>query len=63
MGAAPVQPQADGPQLGKPALREEIYDMLNWWMDKGVDGFRLDVINLISKFDGLPDGRKPHHWN
>lgn len=41
-----------------PALREEIYDMLNWWMDKGVDGFRLDVINLISKFDGLPDGEK-----
>ncbi len=39
-----------------PALREELYDMLNWWMDKGVDGFRLDVINLISKFDGLPDG-------
>ena len=41
-----------------PALREEIYDMLNWWMDKGVDGFRLDVINLISKFGGLPDGEK-----
>ena len=41
-----------------PELREEVYDMLNWWMDKGVDGFRLDVINLISKFEGLPDGEE-----
>ena len=41
-----------------PELREEIYGMLNWWMQKGVDGFRLDVINLISKFDGLPDGEE-----
>lgn len=39
-----------------PELREEVYAMLNWWLSKGVDGFRLDVINLISKFDGLPDG-------
>jgi oligo-1,6-glucosidase len=39
-----------------PELRKEIYKMLNWWLKKGVDGFRLDVINLISKFDGLPDG-------
>ena len=31
-----------------PALREEIYDMLNWWMDKGVDGFRLDVIRSLT---------------
>lgn len=32
-----------------PKLRREVYDMMNWWMDKGVDGFRMDVINLISK--------------
>jgi oligo-1,6-glucosidase len=32
-----------------PTLRKEVYDMMNWWVDKGVDGFRMDVINLISK--------------
>lgn len=40
-----------------PAVREAIYDMMNWWVDRGVDGFRLDVINLISKplsADGSP---------
>ena len=39
-----------------PALREEIYKMVRWWLEKGVDGFRLDVINYISKTPGLPDG-------
>jgi oligo-1,6-glucosidase len=39
-----------------PALREEIYKMVRWWLEKGVDGFRLDVINYISKAPGLPDG-------
>lgn len=39
-----------------PALRRDVYDMLNWWLQKGVDGFRLDVINLISKTPGLPEG-------
>lgn len=38
-----------------PTLREEIYKMMNWWLDKGIDGFRMDVINFISKVDGLPD--------
>lgn len=38
-----------------PAVREEIYRMMTWWLDKGVDGFRMDVINMISKVDGLPD--------
>lgn len=38
-----------------PAVREEIYSMINWWLDKGVDGFRLDAINIISKPEGLPD--------
>lgn len=39
-------------------VREEIYDMINWWLEKGVDGFRLDVINLISKDQRFPDGKK-----
>ncbi len=30
-------------------MRNEVYDMINWWLDKGIDGFRLDVINLIGK--------------
>lgn len=32
-----------------PNMRAEIYDMMNWWYDKGIDGFRMDVINFISK--------------
>jgi len=39
-----------------PAVREEVYAMMNRWFDKGVDGFRMDVINLIDKADGLPCG-------
>jgi oligo-1,6-glucosidase len=39
-------------------VREEIYDMMRFWLDKGIDGFRMDVINLISKVPGLPDGEK-----
>ncbi|MEB1809381.1 MAG: alpha-glucosidase [Bacillaceae bacterium] len=39
-----------------PTLRGEVYDMMKWWLDKGIDGFRMDVINFISKVDGLPDG-------
>ena len=38
-----------------PQLRAEIYRMMRWWLDKGVDGFRMDVINMISKVPGLPD--------
>lgn len=38
-----------------PRLRKEVYDMMTWWLDKGIDGFRMDVINFISKVDGLPD--------
>lgn len=40
-----------------PAVRAEIYAMMNRWFDRGVDGFRMDVINLIAKADGLPDGK------
>ncbi|BDZ29702.1 alpha-glucosidase [Lactiplantibacillus sp. WILCCON 0030] len=44
-----------------PKLRQSIYDMMNWWLEKGIDGFRMDVINQISKRPGLPDGPlKPH---
>ncbi|MFZ1412231.1 MAG: alpha-glucosidase [Micropruina sp.] len=39
-----------------PAVREAIYDMMRWWVDRGVDGFRMDVINLISKTYPLVDG-------
>ena len=39
-----------------PTLRQEIYKMMKWWLDKGIDGFRMDVINFISKAPGLPDG-------
>ena len=40
-----------------PAVRSEIYAMMNRWFDRGVDGFRMDVINLIAKAEGLPDGK------
>lgn len=39
-----------------PKVREELIAMINWWLDKGVDGFRMDVINYISKEEGLPMG-------
>ncbi|WP_338471611.1 alpha-glucosidase [Niallia sp. XMNu-256] len=39
-----------------PKLRKEIYEMMKWWLDKGIDGFRMDVINFISKVPSLPDG-------
>ncbi|WP_299260409.1 alpha-glucosidase [uncultured Aquimarina sp.] len=38
-----------------PKVREEIYDAMRFWLDKGVDGFRMDVIPLISKPNGYPD--------
>jgi trehalose-6-phosphate hydrolase len=48
-------------------VRREVYDMMKFWLDKGVDGFRLDVVNLLSKDQrfldddgsvGLGDGRR-----
>jgi oligo-1,6-glucosidase len=38
-----------------PKVRAEVYDMMHWWLQKGIDGFRMDVINMISKTPGLPD--------
>ena len=42
-----------------PEVREAVYEMMRWWVDRGVDGFRMDVINLISKDVALPDGVVP----
>ncbi|BCB02843.1 glycoside hydrolase family 13 protein [Bacillus sp. KH172YL63] len=42
-----------------PSLRSEIYSMMKFWLDKGIDGFRMDVINFISKVPGLPDAPNP----
>jgi hypothetical protein len=36
-------------------VRRAVFDMMNFWLDRGCDGFRMDVINLISKVPGLPD--------
>ncbi|MBY0148413.1 alpha-glucosidase [Neobacillus niacini] len=41
-----------------PKLREAVYQMMRFWLDKGIDGFRMDVINFISKHPELPDGAK-----
>ncbi|WP_176560909.1 glycoside hydrolase family 13 protein [Mycobacterium neglectum] len=38
-----------------PEVRKAVQDIMVWWLDRGVDGFRMDVINFISKADGLPD--------
>ena len=37
-------------------MRDQVFEMMNWWCEKGIDGFRMDVISLISKPEGLPDG-------
>ena len=39
-----------------PAVRREVWDIMRFWLERGVDGFRMDVINFISKVPGLPDG-------
>jgi oligo-1,6-glucosidase len=44
-----------------PAVRHAVYDMMNWWLDRGVDGFRMDVINMLSKDTSLPDGQPTGH--
>ena len=35
-------------------VREEVYSIMRWWLDKGIDGFRIDTINMFSKVPGLP---------
>lgn len=39
-----------------PKVRQEVFDMMTWWCDKGIDGFRMDVISMISKAKEMPDG-------
>ena len=38
-----------------PDVRAAVYDMMRWWLDRGVDGFRMDVVNMLSKDLALPD--------
>ena len=40
-------------------MRNEIYKMINWWLDKGIDGFRVDAISHINKEEGLVDMDNP----
>ena len=40
-------------------VREAIYNMINWWLDKGIDGFRVDAISHIKKEEGLTDMNNP----
>nr|WP_204988061.1 alpha-glucosidase [Sporolactobacillus pectinivorans] len=42
-------------------VREEVYDIMRFWLDKGIDGFRMDVISLISKKPDYPDGQVINH--
>lgn len=39
-----------------PTVRKAVFDMMNWWCQKGIDGFRMDVISMISKTEEMPDG-------
>ncbi|MNM44817.1 Oligo-1,6-glucosidase [compost metagenome] len=43
-----------------PDVRAELYDMVNWWLDKGIDGFRIDAISHIKKLAGFPDMPNPN---
>ncbi|MDQ0428474.1 oligo-1,6-glucosidase [Planomicrobium stackebrandtii] len=48
-----------------PELRKTVYEMMRWWLDKGVDGFRMDVINMISKVPDMhdaPGGEGSHQF-
>lgn len=40
-------------------MRHEVYEMMRFWLDKGIDGFRLDVINLLAKQKGFEDAEDP----
>lgn len=49
----PAQPDLN---WENPAVRHAIYEMMTWWIDRGVDGFRMDVINMISKPEDFTSG-------
>lgn len=38
-----------------PKVRDEVFNMMSWWCEKGIDGFRMDVISMISKVPEMPD--------
>ena len=50
---SPKQPDLN---WDNPDVRSAVYHTMTWWLDKGVDGFRMDVISFISKMSGLQDG-------
>ena len=56
---APEQPDLN---WENPRVREEMADILRFWLDKGVDGFRFDVFNMISKVYPLRDDKNPLHF-
>jgi oligo-1,6-glucosidase len=45
--------------MDNPRVRDEVKDVMRYWLDMGVDGFREDVITLISKAEGLPNDHAP----
>ena len=49
-------PQQPDLNWDNPKVRDAVFNMMDWWCQKGIDGFRMDVISLISKVPGLPDG-------
>lgn len=51
---SPYQPDLN---WESPSMKKELFKMVAWWINKGVDGFRLDAINFISKNTNWPDGR------
>lgn len=50
---SPKQPDLN---WDNPTVRQEVFDMMTWWCEKGIDGFRMDVISMISKTKDMPDG-------
>jgi hypothetical protein len=46
--------EAAGPQLGQPRAPARVYAMMRWWLERGIDGFRMDVINFIAKHARVP---------
>ncbi|MGI8313732.1 glycoside hydrolase family 13 protein [Halobacillus mangrovi] len=42
-----------------PKVRKDVYEMINWWLEKGIDGFRIDAISHIKKAPGFPDVSNP----
>jgi oligo-1,6-glucosidase len=49
---APEQPDLN---WENPVVRQEMYAIMEWWLERGIDGFRMDVVNMISKDPELPD--------